>query len=196
MKVMDILDNFWGEGNTKWRNSTGYANSDLVKCSICGKLVPFSETNVDHIIPQAIFKWTAAYMTDEEVEKYAEICRSPFNKTLTCCNCNFDKASSLDIPEYISDEQKEFVRTSLVQMEDLLFKYQKLLRSVLRKYNYKCLICGKTIGMKNVSLRRANEHGPRIIDNAISVCFDKKCQTIYKGNANYNFKTVKKNMFK
>ena len=65
-------------------NKTGY------RCIYCGRDA-YGRCSVEHIIPQSIYKWVGAYLTDKDKRELFNIITDRNNTWCACISCNESK---------------------------------------------------------------------------------------------------------
>lgn len=154
------------------------------KCIYCGlELLPESldklnkrkVCNVEHFVPQAVYKWTAGLFSDEEVNKMREKCIDINNLVIVHYECNRRKNS--EIPDINTIKQlkcseelmKEYEET-LRNNEKYIEKYKEVVKDILKNQDNKCKKCKRYLTVEKATLRRLNNKIDRSYINGVAMC--------------------------
>lgn len=132
--------------------------------------------NVEHLIPQAIYKWNF----EKNNEALYNIITHIDNLAITCKKCNTIKGSKILEPY-------EFNR--ICENKDVQYKYKKLYNKanhyigkyrhikidILHKQSNACKICNKYITINSSDMRRVYDDQIRSMNNVMCLC--EKCNS-------------------
>ena len=139
-------------------------------CIVCGR--PLSrhpeKWSVDHFIPRAIYKWVPG-------KKITRILESDDNLFIVHPHCNFRKGSALPTNQLISslhaeENVKESMRKLYKTVEPKVIQYRAIKQSTLDSQHRRCGNCGRSLALNDAVLRRINDEGERVRENAICLC--------------------------
>ena len=166
-------------------------------CAYCGKPLTYSRSTVDHIVPQALAKYTdldPAILTDDA------------NVVISCFDCNRRKGSELPLvtylPKFLSSDKRErvvsFINSDVIQ--DKIAEYQDLVTKLIEDNGGKCYCCHRKLSSSDdASIRRLDWNKPRELGNIVAVCH--KCsgqaciasprmQVIRRGYSDFNCRRI------
>lgn len=155
-------------------NTCIYCGMDLIPEEL-DKLNKRKVCNVEHLVPQAVYKWTEESVDTEEINQMRENCSSMGNLAIVHTKCNTYKNSEiLNIEEVdklkCSEELKKTYRKTVKINEKYIKKYKEIVNCVLALQNNKCYGCRKHINVEQATLRRIDNKKKRTIKNSIALC--------------------------
>lgn len=152
------------------------------KCIYCGKELgeKRSDISIEHVIPQAVFKWTAEMLDENELSDLKDLCKSLDNLAVVHYSCNARKSSKIaysqDIAKFKVDKNiKDIYNNHIAKCKKYIDNYKKLRHKVAERQDFKCAECGKDLVLSESSIRRVDIDKPRTTDNAVVVCL--KCNS-------------------
>lgn len=160
---------------TLQNNKCIYCNLELPENGVRTEL---GETSVEHMVPQAVFKWTQELV--DKTEETRRKCNSINNLALAHSKCNMVKNSEIPTEQSIetlnvSEELKDRYKKALSKNKKYIEIYNHLKTELLVTQNYRCGLCGRYMKNSNkineMTIRRKDNSLPRTKDNAILICF-------------------------
>lgn len=156
-------------------------------CIICNQSIDNdpAQWSVEHYIPRAIYKW----VPNGELEAQLE---SPANLFIVHHHCNFKKDCALPNIKKINalqlnDTTKTELRNLYRSVADSIAQYTAIKQSTWDTQHRKCHFCHRPIRLNWTTLRRIDNHLPRIRSNAMCLCF--YC-SVKAGNPHYKKRMV------
>lgn len=157
-------------------------------CAICGKEMLGKRGNndgwnIDHIVPQAVFKWCKS---DEEG---LELMNDERNLLTVHTFCNTIKGEKISTVQelkkmHVDDDFIEAHERYRHKVEPYITKFFELKYKLLKQQNYKCKLCGRSIVVKTSIIRRVDSNSKRYEENACLVC--KKCLPVVRKHREKN----------
>lgn len=138
-------------------------------CPLCRKPITGAST-VDHVFPQAIYKW-ALDVSDEEKEEIEKNIQSKANRIRVHAKCNYEKQDAipdinrLHLPMTRYNRLKALERTLRKQVRD----FTNLKIKLATGQNNRCIVCGKFLDGTFV-IRRVDSTKERSFENACVLC--------------------------
>lgn len=171
-------------------------NRNNCRCILCGKSIkPDSEeyidkTNIEHIIPLLIFKWTQ-YKNNYKDTYWLDLLNSDDNIAVVHVRCNDKKGNRILSNKQIKAlhtprRHKEKIIEIKKEVQPLISQYLNLHNRILIKQNNKCYKCGRYITYHTSTIRRINKHKQRSFYNACALC----------ATCNYNLQNHKRKNIK
>ena len=157
-------------------------------CAICGK--PISENcTIDHVIPQAVYKWHESYLSRSEFVALRRRITSPRNTVRTHRRCNERKEESIIGLSglHISRSKRAKLRQTYSAVEPYIQAFLENKGKLLEKQAGMCFICGKPLKDGGV-LRRIDDTAPRVWDNACLICHRCNCRVRSKDVKTYQLR--------
>ena len=161
------------------------AQAEPPRCAICGKPITKGCT-IDHVIPQAIYKWHEQYLNRPEFVALRKRITSPRNTVRTHRNCNERKEESIVRINglHISRTKRAKLHQTYSAVEPYIEAFLKKKDELREKQQGRCFICGKPL-MGGGVLRRIDETLERIWDNACLICHRCNCKVKSKDVKTY-----------
>ena len=155
------------------------------KCAICGRPITKGCT-IDHVIPQAIYKWHEQYLNRPEFIALRKRITSPRNTVRTHRNCNERKEESIVRINglHVSRTKRAKLHQTYTAVEPYIEAFLKKKDELREKQHGRCLICGRPL-MGGGVLRRIDEMLERIWDNACLICHRCNCKVKSKDVKTY-----------
>ena len=146
------------------------AESSPPICAVCG-LPLESNCTIDHVVPQAIYKWNESYLDHAAFTALRKQILSPRNTVKMHRSCNEKKAEAIiDISSLHVGRKK---RASLRRTREAVAPYiESFLQSkveLLETQRGRCHLCRIRLSDGGV-LRRVDETSARTWDNACLIC--------------------------
>lgn len=139
------------------------------KCILCGQKVILNKTsNIEHYIPQAIYKWVKHQNLKQQLESLE-------NLFIVHKRCNIKKDSRLPTQKNISvlrvhHNIKEQLRILYKTVQESVNVYTSIKQSTWEIQKRLCYFCDKPITIHQATLRRRDNAQTRRKENAICVC--------------------------
>lgn len=151
-------------------------------CPLCGKKVNkknLSSYNVDHVVPQIVFK----YAKDTGLN---DLCNGYSNLILVHKLCNLKKGIDfLDVNMlYLSKSRKQSISDNIAKCEQYIEDFKTLRKVKVEEQNFKCRLCNCGITESDAVLRRKDCGKERSLQNSFAVC--KMCNRHYSNYKNSN----------
>lgn len=154
-----------------------YSYSDLINnlykidngiCPLCGKKVNrlnVDSINIDHIVPQIVFKY--AHNT-----KLNNLCNGYANLILVHKTCNVKKGIDfLDADKlYLNKHRKEAIKKNIEDCKEYIDNFNKLRNEKVKNQGERCAICQAPIKSKDAILRRLDCSKMRSYENSAAIC--------------------------
>lgn len=145
-------------------------------CAICGKPITGGCT-IDHVIPQAIYKWNESYLGHAEFAALRRRITSVRNTVKTHRYCNERKEESIIRISslHVSRRKRAKLREAYAAVEPYIEKFLEDKRRLAERQQGRCFIC--RIPLRNGGvLRRIDDTKPRTWDNACLICHRCNCR--------------------
>lgn len=166
-------------------------------CPLCGKKVNkknLESINVDHIVPQIVFK----YANNSRLNR---LCNGYSNLLLVHKACNLKKGIDLlDINVlYLSKQRKQDISSNIAKCKEYIDNFEDIRGKKIAEQKSLCAICSTRLATKDAILRRKDCKTERKLENCFAIC--KICNqkySSYKHINSYeeiNFKDFKENFF-
>ena len=166
-------------------NKNENTQTEPPRCAICGKPITKGCT-IDHVIPQAIYKWHEQYLNRPEFVALRKRITSPRNTVRTHRNCNERKEESIVRINglHVSRAKRTKLHQTYTAVEPYIEAFLKKKDELREKQQGRCFICGKPL-MGGGVLRRIDETLERIWDNACLICHRCNCKVKSKDVKTY-----------
>lgn len=143
-------------------------------CYICGRRVFDGSGTLEHLIPQAVFKWQECYpeaLSEEDMQLRDTIA----NTAIAHYDCNSRKGSMIYEPRQfkklaVTIAQAQDYQNLFNKLSNAISAYQELKQDVMWEQNCGCYICGMNVTERSGVLRRIDVQCERSRDNACVVC--------------------------
>lgn len=144
-------------------------------CAICGKPITAGAT-VDHVIPQAIYKWNESYLEHSEFSDLRRRITSPRNTVKTHRRCNERKEESIVRVDslHVSRTKRAKLRATYDAVEPYIQKFLEDKEKLRERQNGRCFICRAPLA--GGVLRRIDDGLDRTWDNACLICHRCNCK--------------------
>lgn len=144
--------------------------SDAPICAICGKPITANCT-IDHVIPQAIYKWHESYLSKQEFSLLRKRLTSVRNTVHTHRRCNERKEESIiGISSlHVSRRKRAKLRETYNAVEPYIQAFLGKKEMLLEQQQGRCFLCRSELTDGGV-LRRINDTMGRTWDNACLIC--------------------------
>ncbi|MBE7004104.1 MAG: hypothetical protein E7425_07445 [Ruminococcaceae bacterium] len=144
-------------------------------CAICGKPITFGCT-IDHVVPQAIYKWHESYLDRTEFTALRKRITSPRNTVRTHRRCNERKEESIVHVDglHVSRTKRAKLRATFTAVEPYVQSFLASKEKLLEAQQHRCYICRAPI--ESGVLRRIDDTLPRTWDNACLICHRCNCK--------------------
>ena len=151
-------------------------------CPLCGKKVNklnLSSINVDHVVPQIVFK----YSNNSGLNT---LCNGYDNLLLVHKLCNLKKGIDfLDINVlYLSKNRKKEISSNIEKCQEYIQDFNKLREKKVEEQGCLCAICNEKIDSKEAILRRKDCKSERTLENCCAIC--KSCNKTYSNYKRLN----------
>ena len=145
-------------------------------CAICGKPI-HSFCTVDHVIPQAIYKWNEQYLDRPEFVALRRRITSPRNTVRTHRRCNERKEESIvHIAHlHVSRTKRAKLRQTYTAVEPYIEAFLQRKEELRERQQGCCYVCGKPLKDGGV-LRRIDDSLERVWENACLICHRCNCK--------------------
>ena len=144
-------------------------------CAICGKPITNGVT-IDHVIPQAIYKWNEKYLDKAEFRELRRRITSPRNTVKTHRHCNEHKEESIIRVDtlHVSRTKRAKLRATYTAVEPYILAFLENKDKLRERQQGRCYVCHAPI--KNGVLRRIDDELERTWDNACIICHRCNCK--------------------
>ena len=145
-------------------------------CAICGKPI-FSNCTIDHVIPQAIYKWHEQYLSHAEFAALRKRITSPRNTVRTHRHCNERKEESIVriAGLHVSRTKRGKLNQTYTAVEPYIEAFLKRKDELRERQQNCCYVCGKPLRDGGV-LRRIDDTLDRVWENACLICHRCNCR--------------------
>ncbi len=145
-------------------------------CAICGKPI-FSNCTIDHVIPQAIYKWHEQYLSHAEFAALRKRITSPRNTVRTHRHCNERKEESIVriAGLHVSRTKRGKLHQTYTAVEPYIEAFLKRKDELRERQQNCCYVCGKPLRDGGV-LRRIDDTLDRVWENACLICHRCNCR--------------------
>lgn len=145
-------------------------------CAICGKPI-FSNCTIDHVIPQAIYKWHEQYLSHAEFTALRRRITSPRNTVRTHRHCNERKEESIVhiAGLHVSRTKRGKLRQTYTAVEPYIEAFLQRKAELRERQQNCCYVCGKPLRDGGV-LRRIDDTLDRVWENACLICHRCNCR--------------------
>lgn len=145
-------------------------------CAICGKPI-FNNCTIDHVIPQAIYKWHEQYLDHAEFAALRRRITSPRNTVRTHRRCNERKEESIVRIAllHVSRTKRSKLHQTYTAVEPYIEAFLKRKDELRERQQNCCYICGKPLRDGGV-LRRIDDTLDRVWENACLICHRCNCR--------------------
>ena len=145
-------------------------------CAICGKPIT-SNCTVDHVIPQAIYKWHEKYLSRSEFTALRRRITSPRNTVKAHRRCNERKEESIiEVSAlHVNRRKRAKLQTTLTAVEPYIQAFQTHKAELLERQEGRCILCKAPLKDGGV-LRRIDNTLDRTWDNACLLCHRCNCK--------------------
>ena len=145
-------------------------------CAICGKPIT-SGCTIDHVIPQAIYKWNEQYLDRAEFSALRKRITSPRNTVRTHRHCNERKEESIvHIAHlHVSRTKRAKLRQTYGAVESYIEAFLQKKDELREQQEGCCYVCRKPLRGGGV-LRRIDDTLDRTWDNACLICHRCNCK--------------------
>lgn len=145
-------------------------------CAICGKPI-HSNSTIDHVIPQAIYKWHEQYLERSEFMALRRRITSPRNTVRTHRHCNERKEEAIVSLDdlHVSRAKRGKLRQTFRDVEPYIEAFLSRKAELLERQQGRCFVCRAPLGESGV-LRRIDDTADRIWDNACLICHRCNCR--------------------
>lgn len=144
-------------------------------CAICGKPITNGCT-IDHVVPQAIYKWNERYLARAEFDDLRRRITSPRNTVRTHRRCNERKEESIVSVEglHVSRAKRAKLRATFTAVKPYIESFLESKAKLLDAQGQRCYIC--CAPLKGGVLRRIDDTLERTWDNACLICHRCNCK--------------------
>jgi hypothetical protein len=144
-------------------------------CALCGKPITFGCT-IDHVVPQAIYKWHESYLDRAEFVALRARITSPRNTVKTHRRCNERKEESIIRVDglHVSRTKRAKLRATFTAVEPYIEAFLANKERLLEAQEHRCFLCRAPI--KTGVLRRIDDTLERTWDNACLICHRCNCK--------------------
>lgn len=145
-------------------------------CYVCGRRVFEGSGTLDHIIPQAVFKWRDCY-PEALPEEFMSLRDTGANTAVVHSACNTSKGSCIYDPRHFRSMRVTKMQAQAYQgLYDKLFNainaYLELKQDIVWEQDCSCYVCGSYVSELTGVLRRIDRNSERSKDNACVICQD------------------------
>ena len=149
---------------------------DAPVCAICGKPI-LSNSTIDHVIPQAIYKWHENYLGRDEFVRLRRSITSPRTTVRTHRRCNERKEESIVTISslHVSRNKRSKLWKTYHSVEPYIEAFLQNKAALLEKQHQRCFLCGIPLKDGGV-LRRVDDSIGRTWDNACLICHRCNCR--------------------
>lgn len=149
---------------------TKTAQSDVPICAICGKAITANCT-IDHVIPQAIYKWHEHYLSTAEFSALRRRLTSGRNTVRTHRRCNERKEESIIgiAGLHVSRRKRAKLRETYDAVEPYIRAFLEKKALLSEAQQGRCFLCHTQLRDGGV-LRRIDNTLDRTWDNACLLC--------------------------
>ncbi len=160
------------------------ASPEAPLCAICGKPI-VSGSTVDHVVPQAIYKWNECYLARAEFNDLRRRITSPRNTVRTHRYCNERKEESIVSVDslHVSRTKRAKLRATFTAVKPYIEGFLENKAKLLDAQEHCCYICHAPL--KNGVLRRIDDTLERTWDNACLICHRCNCKVKSKDVKTY-----------
>jgi len=154
-------------------------------CAICGKPITANCT-IDHVIPQAIYKWHENYLDRPEFIALRNRITSGRNTVKTHRRCNERKEESIVRIEslHVSRTKRAKLRKTYDAVDPYIKAFMEHKAALLDAQHGRCYVCRTPLQDGGV-LRRIDEELDRTWDNACLICHRCNCRVRSKDVKTY-----------
>ena len=144
-------------------------------CALCGKPITFGCT-IDHVVPQAIYKWHESYLDRAEFVALRRRITSPRNTVKTHRRCNERKEESIIGVDglHVSRAKRAKLRATYSAVEPYVESFLASKEKLREAQQGRCFICRAPI--RSGVLRRIDDTKDRTWDNACLICHRCNCK--------------------
>ncbi len=153
------------------------AAPEIPLCAICGKPITANCT-IDHVVPQAIYKWHENYLERAEFLALRNRITSPRNLVKTHRRCNERKEESIVGVEslHVGETKRAKLSRTFRAVAPYIEAFQVKKRALLDSQDGRCYLCRVPLKDGGV-LRRIDENEARVWeDNACVICHRCNCR--------------------
>ena len=170
---------------TKNETAQQTAQPEAPICAICGKPIT-SGCTIDHVIPQAIYKWNESYLSRSEFAALRRRITSVRNTVKTHRRCNERKEESIIRIStlHVSRRKRAKLRETYDAVEPYIEKFLENKKQIAEQQQDRCFICRIPLKDGGV-LRRIDDTQPRTWDNACLICHRCNCRVKSKDVKTY-----------
>lgn len=145
-------------------------------CAICGKPI-FNNCTIDHVIPQAIYKWHEQYLSHAEFAALRKRITSPRNTVRTHRHCNERKEESIVriAGLHVSRTKRGKLHQTYTAVEPYIEAFLKRKDELRERQQNCCYVCDKPLRDGGV-LRRIDDTLDRVWENACLICHRCNCR--------------------
>ena len=163
---------------------------EIPVCAICGKPI-FSNCTIDHVIPQAIYKWHEQYLSHAEFAALRRRITSPRNTVRTHRYCNERKEESIVriAGLHVSRTKRGKLNQTYTAVEPYIEAFLKRKDELRERQQNCCYVCGKPLRDGGV-LRRIDDTLDRTWDNACLICHRCNCKVKSKDVKTYRLSRI------
>lgn len=153
-------------------------------CAICGKPI-LSGCTIDHVVPQAVYKWHECYLDKAEFNDLRRRITSPRNTVKTHRYCNERKEEAIIRVDglHVSRTKRSKLRATFAAVEPYIEAFLKRKAELSDQQQGRCYICHAPL--KKGVLRRIDDEQPRTWDNACIICHRCNCKVKSKDVKTY-----------
>ncbi len=153
-------------------------------CAICGKPIT-SGCTIDHVVPQAIYKWHEEYLDRAEFSDLRRRITSPRNTVKTHRRCNERKEETIVRPDglHVSRTKRAKLRATYTAVEPYIEAFLARKAELSERQQGLCFICRAPL--KGGVLRRIDDTLERTWDNACLICHRCNCKVKSKDVKTY-----------
>lgn len=149
------------------------AQPEAPLCAICGRAI-VDHCTVDHVVPQAIYKWHEQYLGRTEFAALRRRLTSPRNTVRTHRHCNERKEESIVglagiAALHVSRTKKAKLRETYRAVEPYIEAFLANKAALLERQGGRCCLCHTPLKGSGV-LRRVDDTLERTWDNACLLC--------------------------
>lgn len=165
--------------------ATEAAQQEPPICAICGKPIT-SGCTVDHVIPQAIYKWNENYLSHAEFAALRKRITSGRNTVKTHRYCNERKEESIIriAGLHVSRRKRAKLRETYNAVEPYIEAFLENKQKLSEQQQGRCYVCRIPLKDGGV-LRRIDDTRERTWDNACLICHRCNCRVKSKDVKTY-----------
>ena len=151
-------------------------------CAICGKPITANCT-VDHVIPQAIYKWHESYLDKAEFSALRRRLTSARNTVRTHRRCNERKEESIVGIDglHVSRRKRAKLRETYRAVEPYVQAFLEKKEQLAAQQQGRCFLCRAELRDGGV-LRRIDDQLDRTWDNACLICHRCNARRVKSGD--------------